>query len=229
MLRSLFALVFSLFFLGTIASVSAQTTNAPQFMLTWQAHNSYIPPGYPDKAIPNFASTITASLALISAGKPIDLSGQTIYWYQNDTLIGGGLGVQNLTFTPFGGAPTFVTLKVELPAYNGNLLIHEVQIPVVQPKAVIEVQHPTAQFSVNPITLLATPYFFDIANPSALSYTWSVNGTSPSSAENPESLIMNVGPNPQSGATFAVSLTITDPTTQMNANDSTELTYVKQL
>ena len=192
-LVSFLALATCSFFVVRAATASAQTTGGPQFLLTWQATGSYVPPGYPGKALPNLISKINASFELIENGKPLNISQQTIYWYQNDVLIGGGTGVQHISFSSFGGAPNFITLKVELPSYNGNLLIHEIQIPIIQPKAVIEAQHPSGQFSGNPLTLRATPYFFDVADPSALSYVWSVNGTAVTASENPDLLQVSFG------------------------------------
>lgn len=210
--------------------VHAQTAAlGPQFLVTWQAAGSYVPPGYPDKALPNQISQISASVELISNGHLADLSGQTIYWYENDILIGGGQGTQHIVFPPIGTAPNSITLKVELPSYNGAFLIHETQIPLVQPKAVIEAQHPEGQFSNNPLLLQATPYFFNTSDPSSLAYAWSVNGASPSTAENPTILQANISPSTPSGSAFTISLTITNPADKMTANDSTELTYTKQL
>ncbi len=206
----------------------AQTAAQPQFWITWTAHESYVPPGYVGKALPNQASRITASLALISAsGQQLNLNNQTIYWYLNDTLIGGGTGVQTISFTPFGGAPNFMTLKVELLSYNGNLLLHSIQIPLIQPKAVIEAQHVNGQFSTNLLTLVGTPYYFNVSDPSALSYQWSVNGQAPATAENPQILQINLDSGTPSGLSFAVALTITNPADSMSAADSTNLTYVK--
>lgn len=224
--------------IGFVAFLSAVTASQntlaqqsqPQFMMTWTAHGSYVPPGYPGKALPNQESRITASLALVSAGgQQLNLANKTIYWYLNDTLIGGGAGVQNISFMPFGGAPNFMTLKVELPNYNGSLLLHAIQIPLMQPKAVIETQHVNGQFSANPLTLVGTPYYFNATDPSSLSYQWSVNGQSPATAENPQTLQVNLDPGTQSGSAFAISLNITNPNDSISAADSTNLTYVGQV
>jgi hypothetical protein len=120
-----------------------------------------------------------------------------------------------------------MTLKVELPNYNGNLLLHAIQIPLMQPKAVIEAQHVNGQFSANPLTLAGTPYYFNIASPSALSYQWSVNGQSPATAENPQTLQISIDAAAPSGSAFAVSLNIANPANSMSAADSANLTYVK--
>ena len=227
---SVFFLAFvAVTFFSLVSGASAQSVGQSQLFITWQAHGSYVPPGYPGKALPNQLSQITASLALISGGKTISLADQTIYWYMNDTLISNTQGAQSISFSPFGGAPNFITLEAELPNYNGGLLIHTVQIPIIQPRAVIEIQHPEAQFSNHSITLQATPYFFNVPSPSSLSFAWSVNGTSPATAENPETLQLSISPETQPGASFAVSLKITSALDGMVADDSTNLVYAKQL
>jgi len=202
---------------------------APQMVVTWQAYGSYVPPEYGGKALPNQESELTASLEILLNGKLVDLSKQTIYWYLNNTLIGGGAGKQYIVFSPFGTAPAFLALKVELPSYNGNLLLHQIQIPLVNPKAVIDTPHPTGRFSGNPITLQGTPYFFYTSDPGTLSYAWSVNSQTSASAENPQTLQINLDPATPSGSSLGVSLTITDPNNSMSGNDSTNVIYVKQL
>ncbi len=211
-----------------IANANAQSAT-PQMVVTWQAYGSYVPPKYAGKALPNQESKLTASLELLSNGKPVDLSGQTIYWYLNNTLIGNTTGEQHIIFSPFGTAPAFLTLKAELPNYNGNLLIQQIQIPLVNPKAVIEAPHPTGQFSENPITLQGMPYFFYVSDPAALSYLWSVNGQTATAAENPQTLKINLDPATPSESTFSASLTITNPNDSMSGGDSTSIVYVKQL
>jgi len=212
-----------------LLNARAQST-PPQVVVTWQAYGSYIPPGYIGKALPNQRSEIVASLEVLSNGKPVDLSGQTIYWYQNETLIGGGTGKQRIIFYPFGSAPAFLTLEVQLPGYNNeSLLIHDVQIPLISPKAVIEAPHPSGQLSGDPIVLQGTPYFFYTSNAGMLSYSWSVNGETSAAAENPETLQINLDPSTPSGSSLAVSLTITDTQNSMASNDSTNIVYVKQL
>ncbi len=226
-------ILLSVLAVALLAVTFSLKTNAqsatPQMIVTWQAYGSYVPPEYRGKALPNQESTLTASLELLSNGKSVDLSSQTIYWYLDNTLIGGGVGKQYIVFPPFGAAPAFLILKTELSSYNGGLLSHQVQIPLVDPKAVIEAPHPAGQFSENPITVGGTPYFFYVSDPGALSYAWSVNGQTSAAAENPQTLQINLDPSMPSGSSFNVSLAITNPNDSMSGNDSTNVIYVKQL
>ena len=218
------AILTAAFFSGASAQSSA-----PQMVVTWRAYGSYVPPQYEDKALPNQESELTASLELLVNGKSVDLSRQTVYWYLNNTPIGSSAGEQYIVFPPFGTAPAFLTLKAELPNYNGNQLIHEIQIPLVSPKAVIASPHPTGQSSENPVILQGVPYFFYTSDPRTLSYTWSVNGQTSASAENPQTLQVNLDPATPSGTTLDISLSIKNPNDSMSSDDSTNVVYLKQL
>lgn len=219
--------------LATLAAISfSSRTHAqsaePQMVVTWKAYGSYIPARYTDKALPNQESQMTASLELLVNGRPVDLSYQTIYWYLNDTLISSGVGNQSVIFSPFGTAPSFLTLEAELPSYDGTTLVHDVQIPLVQPKAVIEAPHPSGQSSANPITLQGVPYFFYVSDPGELSYSWSVNDQTPAVAENPQMLQISLDSSTPSGSSLNIGLTITNSSDQTSAEDSTAIIYMKQ-
>lgn len=201
----------------------------PQMVVTWKAYGSYVPPTYTDKALPNQESRLTASLMLLVNGKPVDLSRETVYWYLNNTLISSGVGNQSIIFSPFGKAPSYMDLEAELPSYNGATLTHDIQIPLVTPKAVIESPHPSGQSSENPIILQGIPYFFYVSDPGELSYAWSVNGQSPTTAENPQTLQVSLDPSTPSGSSLNVGLTITNPNDRTSAEDSTTVIYIKQL
>jgi len=212
---------------GLLVSLGASHAFAatPQVLITWKTSGSYVPPGYLGKALPTYNSEITASLEIISNGKLVDLSGQTIYWYLNntDTLIGGGVGAQSITFPPLGTPPNVTTLEVELPYYPGGFLIHTVSIPMVQPQTVINAPYPNGRFSSNPVTVSALPYFFNIASPSDLSYAWSVNGQAGSNTENPNIAQITLPQGTAAGTSFGISLTVD------NHNDSTQATASKNL
>ena len=208
----------------------AQTASSPTFLITWKTTGSYIPSFYIGKALPTYGSKITASLELVSPqGKILNLSGQTIYWYVNDVLVGGGAGVQQVTFPPIGDAPNTANLRVTLPNYNGSYLIHEINIPMVLPEAVIYAPYPNGQFTQNPVAVQAILYFFNIADPSGLSYAWSVNGQAGSNAENPETAQITLPQGTQSGTSIATSLSVENSNDSTVATASANLTYESQL
>jgi hypothetical protein len=208
----------------------AQTASSPTFLITWKTTGSYIPSFYIGKALPTYGSKITASLELVSPqGNILNLSGQTIYWYVNDTLVGGGVGVQQVTFPPIGDAPNTANLRVTLPNYNGAYLVHAINIPMVLPEVVIYAPYSNGQFTQNPLTLQAIPYFFNIADPSGLSYAWSVNGQAGSNAENPEMAQVTLPQGTQSGTGVNASLSVENPNDSTIATASANLIYESQL
>src|ERR1700722_313500 len=161
----------------TTRFAKAQTASSPQILITWSAVDSYAPPSYSGKILPNQNSPIVASLEILVGGTPADLSNQTIYWYLNGNLLGGGDGVQRMAFVdPDDEAPDNLTLEVELPDYPSGLLAQEINIPIVQPIAVIDAPYPQSEFSENPLVVQALPYFFSASSTSPLSFAWSVNG-----------------------------------------------------
>ncbi len=207
------------------------TTNiSPIFLITWKTTGSYIPSFYIGKALPTYGSKITASLELVSPqGKILNLSGQTIYWYENDGLIGGGVGVRQVTFPPLGNAPNTANLRVTIPNYNGAYLVHAINIPMVLPETVIYAPYPNGRFTQNPVTVQAIPYFFNIADPSGLSYSWSVNGQAGSNAENPETAQITLPQGTQSGTSINTSLSVENPNDSTIATANANLIYESQL
>jgi hypothetical protein len=221
-----FLILMSLVFL--IPSALAQTASDPQFLITWKSTASSIPSSYIGKALPSYGSEVTADFELISNGKTLDLSDQTIYWYLEDTLIGGGTGVQQVTFPLFGTPPNSLTLKIELPSYNGQYLIHTLDIPFVNPAVVIDAPYSNGSFSSNPVTVAALPYFFN-TSPSQLSYTWAVNGQTGSNAENPQIAEVTLPQGTPSGTGITISLSVENPSGAITAAAQSTLTYSTQL
>ncbi len=204
---------------------NAQTTSGPQFLLTWQASNSYVPSFYKDKALPGIGSRITAALDLVSQGKIVNLKGQTIYWYLNGIYIGGGTGVQEITFSPNTGAPDDLSLQVKLPSYNGTLLIHTIAIPVAEPIAVIVSPYPQGRFSGNSVSLQAEAYFFNAPSLSSLVFNWSANGQAANNTEDPSAAQIDIPAGSPAGSALNVSLDIANPLDSTTASASENLVY----
>jgi len=224
--KILIALAFVLAAGLAIAKSQAQVPSQ-QLLITWQAKN-YAPAGYKGKVLPTAGSRITASFDLIENGKIADLSGQTIYWYLNDLLISNVPGIQTVNFLAPGSAPDVIRLKIQLPFYRDNLLSRAVQIPVVAPEVVIESPYPGGMVNGTSASLKAVPYFFSVLNPSALNFTWSVNGQTAESKENPDELVATINPDARSGSTINVGLTVQNPKNSSEAaNQNLVLTFIK--
>lgn len=211
-------------------SAHAQTASAPQFLLTWKATDSYIPSFYQGKALPSYGSNITVALELILPnGKLANLSYQPIWWYLDGTEVGGGTGVQEVTFPPFGTPPSTLSLNVTLPQYPGGALGDKINIPFVNPAVTIGAPYPNGQFSVNPVSVTAYPYFFNVTSPSDLAYTWAVNGQTGTSAENPEVANVTLPQGTSSGTNIDISLTVQNNAISTVATANQTLTYQSQL
>lgn len=211
-----------------IPPTHAQTASNPQFLVTWRSTASSIPSNYPGKALPSYGSKVTADFELVSAGKVLNISGQTIYWYLEDTLIGGGVGVQQLTFPLFGTPPNTLTLRIEIPNYNGQYLIHTLDLPFANPAVVIYAPYSGGTFSSNPVDVTALPYFFN-ASPSQLTYTWAVNGQTGANAENPQTAEVTLPQGTPAGTGITVSLSVENPVGAVTAAAESTLTYSGQL
>lgn len=206
----------------------AQTAGTPRFLLTWRATAGYVPPFYQGKVLPSYGSDVTASLEIVSNGKLVDLGDQEIYWYLDQVALGGGTGVQQMTFTPFGTPPSVLDLTVTLPQYDGGVS-DDVEIPFVDPVAVIDAPYPGNEFSTNPFTVTALPFFFDASSSEDLSITWSVNGQAGGNAENPQVANISLPQGTPGGTSIDVSLSITNPLGSTVATADKSLTYQSQL
>jgi hypothetical protein len=210
--------------------VPVRAAGRPELLVTWQASKSYVPSFYSGKILPNQASQVTASVeAFTPQGQVINLSRQQIYWYLNDVLINGGIGAQRATFQPFGQAPSAETLRVEVPNYPGGLLIREINFPLITPVAVIESSYPQGQFHDIPISMKALPYFFNATSSAPLVFSWSVNGETVVSAENPQSLQISLPQSTPSGFAVNINLTIRNTSDSMTAEAASNLAYQRQL
>jgi hypothetical protein len=200
-------------FLPVPRTTIAQTQqNQPRLFMTWQAY-SYTPPPFPGKILPTSNSPIAVSVEVVNptTGKIIDLGKQTIYWYINDNFFKGGQGVQNIYFRLPAQASSFISVRAQLPNLGNGMLLKTIQIPLVRPEVAIEAPYPDKRFGGASLQVKGFPYFFNVANPSALNFTWNVNGETPPNAENPAYLVVNINPDAPSGSTLNIRLTIQNP------------------
>lgn len=189
---------------------SAAQTAGPLPFITWQAR-SYAPPQYRGKAMPTAGSQITVNFNIVNQGKIADLSKQTINWYLSGNILGSGKGMQTLTFLAPTDGSSAASLSIELPDYTSQLLIYALDIPIVNPEAVIEAPYVAGVFSGNSLQVRGTPYFFNVSSPLALNFAWSVNGETPQNAEDPSVLAVNIGSGARPGSSVDIGLTISSP------------------
>lgn len=225
-MKKVFALtiLFAAFFLLGQLGGDAQV-GGPRFMITWRAE-SLVPPGFSGKVLPTTNSPVFASFELVDGGRLVELSKYTVQWHLNDELIKSGLGIQTAEFLvpPFSGES--VDLRVQLPNYKNNFIVKTVEIPVTSPEVVIEAPFPEGKFVTPSIQIKGLAFFFNAPSPSALSYSWTVNGESPANAENPATLNINLNPDAPLGSVLNIRLKVQNPTAELeSANKSLNLIF----
>lgn len=144
-------------------------TNAaePTLIATWKAH-SYTPLSYIGKPLPVGGTPIDATIILIDNNRAISLSDIEVRWYQEGSLVTHGKGRTTHSFTaPQTGQDT-VSLRVNIPHYNGRVLDQFIDIPVTRPEVVID---RAALPTLKPLF-----YFFSITNPASLAVSWDESG-----------------------------------------------------
>ena len=180
----------------------------PKLLITWRAE-SYVPPWFAGKALPTANSGLTASVELMDSGRAVNVSGQKIYWYVNSEPIGSGVGLQRITFAAHGVAGNTLDLRAEIPSYQ--FVLKTVEIPTVDPEAVIEAPYANRGFSSLSPNFSGWPFFFNVKRASDLATSWLVNGASAQSAEDPGHLTVNLNQDAPPGANLNIALTISAP------------------
>lgn len=205
---------------GPMPLIASAQTSAPNLVITWRATDSSVPSSYQGKALPTISAPITASAEVVRRGGVANLSNQTIYWYLDGNLIGGGVGKQTISFV----APGFVeiaSLRANIPNYPSGALINTAHIQLVNPEAVIVAPYPNDAYSGSSVAVQAVPYFFSSSLLNTLSYQWTVNGQAVTSQENPQDLTINLanGASTNAGA-VAIDLALQESGAQAGAAGS---------
>ncbi len=210
---ALFAALCASFF-SFVPSGIAQTSS-PEVFMTWHT-DSYVPNGYPGKALPIPRSNIIVSFEVISGGKPANISGETVYWYVNDAFKGSTVGVQSRAFTVSPAAVGVMSIRIRLPNYAGGAA-QTVLVPIVSPQAVIVAPYAQNQFGGGALQVFGVPFFFNVSDPSALNFSWTINGVAPQNSEDPGILNINLGAGAPVGSALNLSLGISNPARQFES------------
>jgi hypothetical protein len=205
----LFAVSGFFFSLLLASPAHAQSTDT-RLWLTWRAV-TYVPSASAVRALPIAATKIIAALDIIQNGRPVNLAGQTIYWYVNDEPLTGGLGMTRVSIpVPNTADDETFSVRATLPDYKGGLA-KTVTIPVTAPTAVIETGAPGGIVRASPFIVRAFPYFFDIASPEELGVSWKINDVVPRTYSDPFTLNISLDKNFSSGSAIPLVLRLTNP------------------
>ena len=197
---------------------------APRILVTWSA-KTYVPPFFSGKILPVAGSAITVSAAVVAGGRAIDLSGQEVRWYLDSDFIIGGVGKQTATIDIPWNARGRVDIRVDLPEYGDGGLLQTIAVPIAQPEAVIDAPFPGGQIdSVS--RFLGWPFFFSVASPDRLVFSWDVGGGEVTGTENPDRLDLEIT-NPVSGDEVSITFGIQNPKRLLEANTQTSAFVVR--
>lgn len=192
---------------ASTAALSAKGASAPEMWITWRAA-TYIPSDYSGRPLPVRNSKIVAAVDLFENGRFVDLSEQTIYWYMNDRLLGGGPGEARMPVTiPEAVSRTGVTLRVSMPDYKDGIA-RTINVIVADPQAVIRTP---SRVSGTSFEVRAVPFYFNISDPSELSFDWNISGQKPSNVSDPSLIKVSLGNSVPSGTIIPISLSLSNP------------------
>lgn len=188
---ALIVLIIAVFSFSGLVKVKAQI-NEPEFLITWKT-NTYVPKSFLNKVLPTDASLVNISFELVDRGKLINLSDSEIYWYLNDELIKGGLGIQEASFRARGVGSQ--NLRIKIPNYKGGLLMKNIIIPSVEPEVAIIAPYYQNKFQALGLKIDAQPYFFNVTDLNELQFSWQINGQKPKNTGRPDQLniVLNQG------------------------------------
>jgi len=201
-------------------------TSAATLMMTWRAQ-SYVPEYFLGKALPSPNARIVVALEVLESGRRANLSGATMYWYVDDTLISNTPGAQSISLLASDAPGVVREVRAEIHNYNGRdeTLVKTIRIPTIVPQAVVEAPFANASVASPSFTLRARPFYFNIADPTKLLYLWDVDGKTPNALQDPSVLAVTLI-DPQPGRTMQTTLSIQNPgKTEEDATGALTITF----
>jgi hypothetical protein len=171
--------------LGQQQSAPTIKISPDDLILVWSA-STYVPPGYPGKALPTYDSMVKISALSISK-TGADLKGVTYNWYLDGSqgTTASGEKAKDFLFKASAAAGTFHSVVLKIMDGSSNVLLSlTTYIPVVSPTIALDIEDDQTASILSPAdepasispggnaTFAATPYFFNISNPLSLNYQW---------------------------------------------------------
>lgn len=205
--------------------VAKAQTAANEFIISWSS-DTYVPPGFVGKRLPTSGSNVNAWIALISGGKPASMANENIQWYAGSQLLQSGKGLVKISFKAPAGENNIIVLQAQVHGLSGVTKIASIQVPVISPKVAIQTDVIGATITSPSLVAKALPYFFNVSDPSMLSFRWSANGVTAQSAEDPSEADISLGGTP-TGSPISLSLTVTNPSDKTSGTGTTKLIYQK--
>jgi len=152
---------------------------------------------------------------------PIGKSKQQVYWYADEHLIAGGVGLARTTLTvPQSPGSNILQVRVSLPNYNDGTGA-SVNIPIVTPEAVIRFASPDKVTRARSFEVRGLGYFFNVTDVSELDFSWQVAGVKPAAYNDPTSITVSL-PEGSSGRSVPISLSVANPS-ELFESDSKDI------
>lgn len=194
--------------------------------INWST-STYVPPGYQGKRLPTSGSDVSAWIAIFSNGKPANASAYAIRWYIDNKVFQSGKGLNTISFKTPKATSQIINLQARAQAPDGEVLVGNIQVPVVNPVVAIRADYPNGIFTQPSANVAALPYFFNVPSLSSLTFQWSANSVSANNEENPDAAVINLGDNAKTGTKIRVQVTVTDSSNSTAASAYTNLVYQK--
>lgn len=181
---------------GAAAALAQTAPPVPpsDLMISWRS-NGLAPAGYAGRvAAAKDGSVLLLAEALVG-GVPANLRGYEVRWFIDDELYQSGMGLQSVTYR----VPEFHkgSLEARVEIVDAPFAANEgtITVPLTDPEASIEGPR-DGKLRTGRNRLVVTPYSFNVASVTELTYDWTVNGVLSELTENPRELILTVSGTP---------------------------------
>lgn len=176
----LFALI-SVGFYFTLNKPSAQAADN-NFALTWSS-DSYIPPGYEGLALPTMRSQIKV-FVLPTKKLSIDPEKLTYRWLLDEDIVSssGGQGKSVFSFLVTKWPGDYHTIVSQVLDGSNIIWRGSVEIKISNAQAILKLSNDNYSIpemfttkTGQTLKILATPFFFNIKDPSSLNFQWELD------------------------------------------------------
>jgi hypothetical protein len=204
MLRRLVPVLILVLIGGSVAFAQQAGTTRSELMLSWRS-NGYAPPGYTGRVAAAGGGTVLVIAEMLVGGRPASLTGYEVRWFVNDELYESGFGLQSISVPIAQFHQDSFDVRVEIIAAPFSTTLKNLTVPLTDPRAVIEARSSTRLRQEGNI-FLATPYSFNVTNPSDLIYNWLVGGNVPLMSEDPRTLEVSFDGTPTQPLNISLSI-----------------------
>jgi hypothetical protein len=223
--KALLVLSFSALFSIPLFALG-QSASGPTLLVTWHA-GILAPYDYQGHSFAGAGSPVVVSATLIDNGRIVNLDNTTVYWYVDGDLVESGVGKQSATVYALQVPDASIKVRAQIQNYKGSIVLKTVTIRTTEPEVVLGAPFPNLVVSGDRGVVRLLPYAFNVQNPLALAYHWTINGENTDDA-NPDSIDVLSGNSYSNGDTISVGVSVANPSSFYDqAQASLVLTYLQ--